>query len=76
MHARAELSGEGLPRARPPLLLSDRPYRQRDALRSRDFYPGTPGSGVLYLGINDNSVAANTGSWTVNIKLGGLPPQA
>jgi len=32
--------------------------------------------GVLYLGINDNSVSGNSGSWNVNIKLGGLPPGA
>lgn len=31
----------------------------------------TTDSGVLYLGINDNSVAGNTGSWTVKIKPGG-----
>ena len=33
----------------------------------------TPGDGVLYLGINDDSFA-NAGSWTARIKLGGLPP--
>jgi cutinase len=31
----------------------------------------TTDSGVLYLGINDNNVAGNTGSWTVKIKPGG-----
>jgi len=31
-------------------------------------------TGVLYLGINDNNVSGNSGSWTANIKLGGLPP--
>jgi hypothetical protein len=31
----------------------------------------TTDSGVLYLGINDNSVAGNTGSWTIKIKPGG-----
>lgn len=36
----------------------------------------TTGSGVLYLGINDDSFSGNSGSWTVNIKLGGLPPPA
>ena len=30
-------------------------------------------SGVLYLGINDNSVSGNSGIWNVKIKLGGLP---
>jgi hypothetical protein len=30
-------------------------------------------SGVLYLGINDNSFSGNSGSWNVKIKLGGLP---
>jgi hypothetical protein len=34
----------------------------------------TPGAGVLYLGINDNSFSGNAGSWTARIKLGGLPP--
>jgi eukaryotic-like serine/threonine-protein kinase len=34
----------------------------------------TADSGILYLGINDDSFSANTGSWTANIKLGGLPP--
>jgi hypothetical protein len=34
----------------------------------------TTSSGVLYLGINDNNFSGNSGSWTVNIKLGGLPP--
>jgi hypothetical protein len=29
-------------------------------------------AGVLFLGINDNSVSGNSGSWNVNIKLGGL----
>lgn len=29
-------------------------------------------SGVLFLGINDNSFSGNSGSWNVNIKLGGL----
>ena len=36
----------------------------------------TATSGQLYLGINDDAVSGNTGSWTVNIKLGGLPPPA
>jgi len=31
-------------------------------------------SGTLYLGVNDDNFADNSGSWTVNIKLGGLPP--
>ena len=30
-------------------------------------------SGVLFLGINDNSFSGNSGSWNVKIKLGGLP---
>jgi hypothetical protein len=34
----------------------------------------TVGSGVLYLGINGDSFSGNSGSWTVNIKIGGLPP--
>lgn len=34
----------------------------------------TPGAGVLYLGINDDSFSGNAGSWTARIKLGGLPP--
>lgn len=34
----------------------------------------TAGSGVLYLGVNADSFSGNSGSWTVNIKLGGLPP--
>lgn len=29
-------------------------------------------AGVLYLGINDNNVSGNSGTWNVNIKLGGL----
>lgn len=29
--------------------------------------------GILYLGINDNSVSGNSGTWNVKIKLGGLP---
>jgi hypothetical protein len=33
-------------------------------------------SGVLYVGINDDTFSGNSGSWTVNIKLGGLPPPA
>jgi serine/threonine protein kinase len=34
-------------------------------------------AGVLYLGVNDNNFADNSGSWTVNIKKGGgLPPAA
>lgn len=32
------------------------------------------GSGTLYLGVNDDNFSDNSGSWTVNIKLGGLPP--
>jgi len=31
-------------------------------------------SGVLYVGINDDTFSGNSGSWNVNIKLGGLPP--
>jgi len=34
----------------------------------------TADAGILYLGINDDSFSANSGSWTANIKLGGLPP--
>jgi hypothetical protein len=34
----------------------------------------TAGSGVLYLGINDDSFSGNGGGWAVNIKIGGLPP--
>jgi len=34
----------------------------------------TADSGVLYLGINDDSFSGNSGGWTVNIGLGGLPP--
>jgi eukaryotic-like serine/threonine-protein kinase len=34
----------------------------------------TPGAGVLYLGIHDDSFSGNAGSWTARIKLGGLPP--
>jgi serine/threonine-protein kinase len=34
----------------------------------------TPGGGVLFLGINDDSFSGNAGSWTARIKLGGLPP--
>ena len=30
-------------------------------------------AGVLFLGINDNNVSGNSGSWNVKIKLGGLP---
>jgi hypothetical protein len=30
-------------------------------------------SGVLFLGINDDSFSGNSGSWNVKIKLGGLP---
>jgi Cutinase len=33
-------------------------------------------SGVLFVGINDDTFSGNSGSWTVNIKLGGLPPLA
>jgi hypothetical protein len=34
-------------------------------------------AGVLYLGVNDNNFADNSGSWRVNIKKGGgLPPAA
>ena len=36
----------------------------------------TTSSGPLYLGVNDDNFADNSGSWTVNIKLGGLPPPA
>lgn len=34
----------------------------------------TTTSGVLYLGVNDDNFSDNSGSWMVNIKLGGLPP--
>jgi eukaryotic-like serine/threonine-protein kinase len=34
----------------------------------------TTASGRLYLGVNDDSFSGNSGSWTVNIKVGGLPP--
>jgi len=30
-------------------------------------------AGVLFLGINDNSVSGNSGTWNVKIKFGGLP---
>jgi hypothetical protein len=33
-------------------------------------------SGLLYLGVNDGDFSDNSGSWTVNIKIGGLPPSA
>ena len=33
-------------------------------------------SGRLYLGVNDGDFSDNSGSWTVNIKIGGLPPAA
>lgn len=33
-------------------------------------------SGRLYLGVNDGDFPGNPGSWTVNIKIGGLPPAA
>lgn len=36
------------------------------------FLVANAAAGVLYLGINDNSVSGNSGSWNVNIKLGGL----
>jgi AAA ATPase domain len=36
----------------------------------------TVGSGILYLGINGYSFSGNSGSWTVNIKIGALPPSA
>jgi hypothetical protein len=36
----------------------------------------TTASGQLYLGVNDDNFSDNSGSWTVNIKLGGLPPPA
>ena len=36
----------------------------------------TATAGVLYLGVNDDNVARNSGSWTINIKKGGgLPRQ-
>lgn len=31
-------------------------------------------SGTLFVGINDDTFSGNSGSWNVNIKLGGLPP--
>ena len=34
----------------------------------------TATSGRLYLGVNDGDFSDNSGSWTVNIKIGGLPP--
>jgi hypothetical protein len=36
----------------------------------------TATSGRLYLGVNDGDFTDNSGSWTVNIKIGGLPPPA
>jgi hypothetical protein len=30
--------------------------------------------GRLYLGVNDGDFSDNSGQWTVNIKIGGLPP--
>jgi hypothetical protein len=36
----------------------------------------TTTSGRLYLGVNDGDFSDNSGSWTVNIKIGGLPPAA
>lgn len=43
------------------------------------FYVGTSrlivtGAGELYLGINIDNPSGNSGAWTVNIKIGGLPP--
>jgi Protein kinase domain len=32
--------------------------------------------GRLYLGVNDGDFSDNSGQWTVNIKIGGLPPGA
>ena len=36
----------------------------------------TATGGELYLGVNDDNFSDNSGSWTVRIKLGGLPPAA
>jgi hypothetical protein len=36
----------------------------------------TTTAGELYLGMNDDNFADNSGSWTVRIKLGGMPPGA
>jgi heat shock protein HtpX len=36
----------------------------------------TTTSGRLYLGVNDGDFSDNSGSWTVRIKLGGMPPPA
>jgi hypothetical protein len=36
----------------------------------------TTTAGELYLGMNDDNFADNSGSWTVRIKLGGMPPRA
>jgi hypothetical protein len=36
----------------------------------------TTASGRLYLGVNDGDFSDNSGNWTVNIKIGGLPPAA
>jgi PA-IL-like protein len=33
-------------------------------------------SGRLHLGVNDGDFSDNSGSWTVSIKIGGLPPAA
>jgi hypothetical protein len=36
----------------------------------------TATSGELYLGVNDGDFSDNSGSWTVRIKIGGMPPAA
>jgi hypothetical protein len=36
----------------------------------------TTAPGRLYLRVNDGDFSDNSGSWTVNIKIGGLPPAA
>jgi len=74
MHARAELPEKGVSRSQRTLLVPDSPYRQRDTFEVGASALVTTSSGVLYLGINDNNFSGNSGSWTVNIKLGGLPP--
>jgi hypothetical protein len=43
------------------------------------FYVGTSdlvmtGPGELYLGVNGDDMGGNSGAWTVNIKIGALPP--
>ena len=36
----------------------------------------TTTAGELYLGMNDDNFADNSGRWNVRIKLGGMPPAA